>query len=145
MKTLANKRILMVMMAACAGGGVASAHAFLDHAEPKVGSEVAVTPTEVKIWFTEAIEPAFSKVQVLDADGKQIDKKDFHLDAKDKKLAIVSVPPLLPGKYKVTWQVVASDTHKTEGDFTFTVTASKGDAASAFTRAAAPATTRSAR
>ncbi len=35
----------------------------------------------VRIWFTEAIEPAFSSIQVLDTTGKQIDKKDTHLDS----------------------------------------------------------------
>ena len=43
------------------------AHAFLDHAEPKVGSTVANSPTELKIWFTQNLEPAFSTLEVQDA------------------------------------------------------------------------------
>ena len=97
------------------------AHAFLDHAEPRVGSQVSQSPAEVKIWFTEKLEPAFSVIEVRDAAGKQVDKRDSHLDAKDKALLIISLPPLGPGTYKVIWQVVSTDTHRTKGSFKFTV------------------------
>lgn len=100
---------------------LAWAHAFLDHAEPKVGSTVSVAPTEIKVWFTQELEPAFSSLEVADAKGKQVDKKDTHLDAKNKLLLTVSVPPLSPGTYTVTWHVVSVDTHKTQGHFEFTV------------------------
>ena len=99
----------------------ALAHAFLDHAEPKVGSTVDASPTELKIWFTQELEPAFSKIEVSDAQGKQVDKADVHLDDKDKTLLIVSLPPLSAGKYSVAWHVVSVDTHKTQGHFEFTV------------------------
>jgi hypothetical protein len=101
----------------------AEAHAFLDHAEPKVGSRVSEPPTEVKAWFTQQLEPDFSSLQVLDGQGNQIDKKDSHIDAKDKTLLIVSVPALQDGQYKVVWSVVSVDTHHTHGDFKFTVKA----------------------
>lgn len=123
------KTLLLAAAIVWAAPSAAFAHAFLDHAEPKVGSEIAASPGIVKIWFTEEIEPAFSSVQVLDSNGKQIDNKDFHLDPNDKKIAIVSLPALPVGKYKVVWQVVASDTHKTQGDFTFTLKSSTPPAA----------------
>jgi methionine-rich copper-binding protein CopC len=100
---------------------LASAHAALDKAEPKVGSDVSKPPAEVKIWFTQHPEPAFSKIQVFGPDGKEVDKKDSHVDEKDKSLLIVSVEQLPPGTYKVHWDVVSLDTHRTRGDFKFTV------------------------
>jgi copper resistance protein C len=100
---------------------LALAHAFLDHAEPKVGATMDASPTEVKIWFTQNVEPAFSSIQVQDAQGKQWDKNDTHLDDKDKSLLVVSVPTLPPGVYTVTWRVVSVDTHRTQGHFEFTV------------------------
>jgi hypothetical protein len=100
---------------------VARAHAFVDHAQPKVGSTVQSPPDSVRIWFTEAIEPAFSSMEVSNRDGKQVDKEDCHVDDKDQSLLIVSLPQLVPGTYKVHWHVVATDTHKTQGDFTFTI------------------------
>jgi methionine-rich copper-binding protein CopC len=97
------------------------AHAFLDHADPKVGSTVAVSPAELKVWFTQELEPAFSTLEVQDAQGREVDKKDAHLDNKDKTLFIVSLPTLPSGTYTVIWHAVSVDTHKTQGHFEFTV------------------------
>jgi copper resistance protein C len=97
------------------------AHAFLDHADPKVGSTIDKSPGEIRIWFTEEVEPTFSTIEVLDSSGKQIDLKDTHQDPNDAKLLIVSVPSLGDGEYKVVWSVVAIDTHHTQGDFKFTI------------------------
>ena len=95
-------------------------HATAERSEPKVGSELTKAPTEVKIWFSEGVEPAFSLIQVFAPDGKEIDKKDTHVDPKDKRVLIVSLPAhLFPGSYRVHWQVVSIDTHRTQNDFKF--------------------------
>ena len=99
----------------------ADAHAFVDHAEPKIGCVVQAAPTEVKIWFTQKLVAPFSDVQVLDASGKEVDKRDKKLAASDPALLIVSIPPLKPGKYKVVWRAASVDTHVTHGDFTFEI------------------------
>jgi hypothetical protein len=39
------------------------AHAFVDHTEPAVGSQINAAPIQVKIWFTEKLERALSKIQ----------------------------------------------------------------------------------
>jgi copper resistance protein C len=111
------------LMLLLSGAAVAQAHAhaFVDHAEPRVGATVKQMPREVRIWFTEAIEPAFSSIQVFDAAGKQVDKKDIHLDSSNRSLLRISLPPLALGTYKVVWRVVSVDTHVTKGDFTFQV------------------------
>jgi hypothetical protein len=97
------------------------AHAFLDHAEPKVGSTITHSPAEIKIWFTQNLEPAFSSIKVQNAQGKEVDKKDAHLDTKDKSLFVVPLPQLPAGTYTVIWHVVSVDTHRTEGHFEFTI------------------------
>ena len=97
------------------------AHAFLKDAEPGVGSTVQTSPNEVRIRFTENIEPAFSSIQVFDASGKEVDKRDVHLDRSDRALVHVSLPRLGAGIYKVVWRVVSVDTHVTNGSFTFRV------------------------
>jgi len=97
------------------------AHAFPMHSEPRVGSEVKQPPTQVKIWFDGDIEPAFSSLKVFGPDGKEVDENDSKVDEKEHNLLVVSVPKLAPGKYQVKWEVVAMDTHRTEGDFTFTI------------------------
>jgi methionine-rich copper-binding protein CopC len=97
------------------------AHAFVDHAEPAVGSKVKQIPLEVRLWFTEPVEPVLSSIRVFDAKGRQIDKKDAHPDAKNKALLRVSLPLLTPGTYRVVWRAVSMDTHVTNGDFTFRI------------------------
>jgi hypothetical protein len=98
-----------------------AAHAFLDHAVPAVGSTVHESPKSVRLWFTEQLELAFSRVHVVDASGKSVDSGDSHLDASDRAILTVSVPALAPGTYRVQWRVVSVDTHVTEGDFTFEI------------------------
>jgi methionine-rich copper-binding protein CopC len=122
MKT-AMKKLLIAMWCCLAGITAAQAHAFLDHAEPRVGNTVKVAPTEVKIWFTEGLILPFSDVKVTDATGNEVQKGDKHLDPSNGALLIVSVLPLKPGKYTVSWRATAVDTHVTKGTFTFTVSA----------------------
>lgn len=109
--------LFVLLGTACA----AWAHAFVDHAEPPVGSQIHVAPTEVKIWFTEKLEPALSKLQVFDVSGKEIDKRDVKIDQSNGALLSVSLPELKPGKYKVVWRAVSVDTHVTTGNFAFEV------------------------
>lgn len=99
----------------------AFAHAFLERAEPRVGSTVAHAPDHVALRFSEALEPAFSTLEVLDAGGRRVDRNDRKLDPADATVMRVSVPPLGPGKYRVKWRAVSADTHVTQGDFTFEV------------------------
>jgi copper resistance protein C len=95
------------------------AHAFVDHAEPAVGSQIHGAPTQVKIWFTEKLEPALSKIQVFDTSDLEVDKRDVKIDQSNAALLTVSLPELKPGKYKVVWRAVSVDTHVTTGNFTF--------------------------
>lgn len=97
------------------------AHAFLDHAEPRVGSTVDRSPPQVTLHFTEVLEPAFSSVKVYDAAGHEVDRKDGAPDAGDRSVMRASIPPLAPGKYRVEWRALSADTHVTKGDFTFEV------------------------
>jgi methionine-rich copper-binding protein CopC len=97
------------------------AHAFLKDANPGVGSTIQTSPSEVRIRFTENIEPAVSSIQVFDASGKEVDKRDLHLDGSDHALVHISLRQLGAGSYKVVWRVVSVDTHVTNGNFTFRV------------------------
>jgi len=99
----------------------AFAHAFLKNASPPVGSDLPVSPAEVTITFTEGVEPAFSTIEVQNAQGQRVDKADPHLvDGGQTKLA-VNLQKLPPGPYRVIWHATSVDTHKTEGSFTFSV------------------------
>ncbi len=98
----------------------ASAHAFLQNSAPAVGSTIRTAPAEVRIDFTEGIEPAFTTIQATNAQGQRVDRGGGHIEGDDTHFA-VALKTLPPGLYHVTWKAVATDTHHTEGSFTFTV------------------------
>ena len=110
--------LLLIMLAYSAP---LEAHAFLERAQPAVGSTVQGSPGEVRVLFTERIEPALSSLRVFDASGKEVDKRDVHLDRSNHALLQVSLPPLDAGTYKVVWRVISVDTHVTNGSFSFQV------------------------
>ena len=109
--------LLLWVGATCSGG----AHAFLDRAEPAVGSQVRITPAQVKVWFSEKLEPALSQLQAFDATGQEVDRRDMHADPADAAVLGVSLPALKPGKYKVVWRVLSMDGHTTRGTFGFEI------------------------
>jgi methionine-rich copper-binding protein CopC len=114
-------RIFLTMGLVLGVAAAAGAHAFLARAEPRVGSTVRTQPAEVRLWFTERLEPAFSTVTVTDAAGQAVDTGDGRVDPAAPTVLRVSVPPLPPGRYTVRWRVLSVDTHVTEGTFQFTV------------------------
>ena len=102
------------------------ANAFLDHAEPAVGSSVDVPPTEIKIWFTEELEPALSQIQLFDHHGKPVTQDHAKVDSADPLLLTLPVPAMRPGKYRVTWRVMSVDRHMTVGTFFFAIRKTRG-------------------
>jgi hypothetical protein len=99
-------------------GGEATAHAFLDHAEPRVGNKVAVPPRAVTLWFTQKLEPAFSSISVTNAAGERVDTGKAQVSGTQMS---VSLRPGGAGTYHVNWRVLSVDTHTTNGNFTFQV------------------------
>jgi hypothetical protein len=98
--------------------GEATAHAFLDHAEPRVGNKVAAPPREVTLWFTQKLEPAFSTITVTNAAGQRVDTGKPRVSGTQMS---VSLRAGGTGTYHVNWHVLSVDTHTTEGNFTFQV------------------------
>ncbi len=115
---------IMALVASAAlfgGGSPASGHAELERAIPAVGSTVTTAPTQVVLQFSEPIEAAFSRVEVTDSTGRRVDNGDGRPDPSDRTHMKVTLMPLAPGTYRVNWYALSVDTHRTEGDFTFTV------------------------
>ncbi|HEY1799064.1 MAG TPA: copper homeostasis periplasmic binding protein CopC [Stellaceae bacterium] len=112
---------LAAFAAAALVSAAALAHAFLDHAVPAVGATVTAAPAEVTLWFTQPLEASFSGAAVTNAAGGRFDAGQATLDPQDPKALHVPLKPLGPGTYKVSWHAVSVDTHRTTGDFSFTV------------------------
>jgi len=112
-------RITLVMLLLVAlGAGAARAHAFLDHASPLVGSTVATAPHEVALTFTQNLEAAFSSVQITDGKGVRVEQGKPQISGNTMRVGLKAAGP---GRYQVHWHVLSVDTHKTEGNFSFTV------------------------
>ena len=105
-----------------AGAGTALAHADLASADPAAGTTVKSAPTTISITFTEEVEPKFSTIEVLDAKGTRVDEGKAQTAPDNEKLLSVGLKPLAPGTYKVIWHATAADdSHKTKGNYVFTV------------------------
>ena len=107
--------VLLTLVSAASGHGV------LERTEPRGGSTLKTGPSHVRLQFTGAIEPAYSRVQVLDGGGRRVDLGDGAVDPSNRAVLRVSLPTLPPGRYKVAWRVLSIDSHVTEGDFTFRI------------------------
>jgi methionine-rich copper-binding protein CopC len=112
---------VLALMAWVLGVGLALGHSGLQRAEPPVESSLKRPPPEVKLYFSDPLEPDYSTVRVKDGRGAQIDRQDAHVDPSNPRLLRVTLPPLGHGTYAVIWRVLSIDSHVTEGRFTFRV------------------------
>jgi len=99
--------------------GPAYAHAKLTAAAPAANATVAA-PREIVLRFNEKMVSGFSGFELVSAGGEKVAVKTSL--GKDS-MSLVGVParPLTAGVYKVAWHVVTADSHRMQGDFSFTV------------------------
>jgi copper resistance protein C len=115
------QRTALLAAAACLMGQAAFAHAHLHRANPPIDSKLPVSPSAVTLTYTEGVEPSLSKIEVHDVHAIRVDKSDPHLTGGGNRQLSVSLPKLPPGRYSVIWHVISVDTHKTEGQFSFSI------------------------
>ncbi|MGB6535694.1 MAG: copper resistance CopC family protein [Xanthobacteraceae bacterium] len=115
---LASALFAALTMALTLGSPAAQAHAFLDHASPQAGGTVAAAPSELTLWFTQNLEPAFSTVQVTAPSGERVDQGKPQISGNTMRVAIKAAGS---GTYHVQWHALSVDTHTTQGSFIFRV------------------------
>lgn len=98
------------------------AHAFLDGALPRVGSENPVAPSAVVLHFTQGVEADFSRIEVTNSSGESVTEGAPHTGPGDPTRFAIGLKKIGAGTYTVTWHVTSVDTHKTQGEFHFVVT-----------------------
>jgi copper resistance protein C len=113
--------LFLALVAWVLGFSLALAHSGLQRAEPPVESTLKRPPKELKLYFSERLEPAYSRARVEDGQGARVDRDDSRVDRSNPLLLRVTLPPLAPGTYTVIWRVLSVDSHITEGRFTFRV------------------------
>ncbi|MBV6751999.1 copper homeostasis periplasmic binding protein CopC [Pseudomonas chlororaphis] len=110
----------LLLLAGLAGANAAFAHAHLKSETPAKDATVSA-PAELRLVFSEGVEAKFTKVEVSSS-GKTVMLKSIATDPADQKILIVTPAAALPaGEYKVVWHAVSVDTHKSEGNYSFTV------------------------
>jgi copper resistance protein C len=116
-----TRGVVLAFVAWLIGAGVALAHSELRQAQPAPNSKHQSPPSEVKLTFTERLEPAYSTLRVNNAEGVEVDRHDAHVDPSDHLLLRASLGPLGPGAYTVNWRALSLDPHMSEGHFSFQV------------------------
>ena len=97
------------------------AHANLDASEPAAGARLAQAPTDMRLSFTQGLNPDGSWAQVSVGDsGDLVLSLDF--DPEDSTLMTASIEGRGPGLYEVRWQSLsAEDDDYADGRFEFVV------------------------
>ena len=117
---------------------VAFGHALYERSEPASGAQLA-TPGEIRVWFTEAVEPGFTRIEVLDSARRRVDSDDNRAVAGEPRAMAVSVGALPDGTYTVSWRALSAvDGHVTRGVFPLVVGAGGPSGALEAAPAAAP-------
>ncbi len=106
---------LLALLAAAVIPTSAAAHAILVRSDPADNAILAKAPSEVRLWFSEAISSQFSSAQILDAQGRVVRLHKLRVEPAEK-LLLLKLPPLPPGLYSVRWRVLSeADGHFTQG------------------------------
>ena len=119
---------LAAFAVAAALPGVASAHAVLVRTVPSASGVVNVSPTQVALTYSEAVEPRFAIVSVTDASGGQQTTGKPGRSPQNPDELDVPVRKLAEGWYLVYWRVISVDGHPVRGAFTFAVGPNPGPA-----------------
>jgi methionine-rich copper-binding protein CopC len=97
------------------------AHAKLVKSEPAQRAVLSQPPSQLRLWFNEAIEPAFCVATVFDASGNTVTSTQAAVSNTDPKLLVLPLPRLAKGVYTVQFQVVSVDGHTVKSGFKFEI------------------------
>jgi copper resistance protein C len=97
----------------------AFAHAIIVEAVPSNDAVVHGTTVDVKLRYNNRIDHARSRLLLLDANGNER-PITIATDSPTDQL-IATITDVVPGQYRLRWQVLALDGHITRGDIPFTV------------------------
>jgi methionine-rich copper-binding protein CopC len=91
-------------------------------ADPAPNSVVTVSPMQIRVWFSDELDPLCRVLVVRDSHGREVDSQDTSTDPDDSKELIVTIPDrIYNGHYSVSWEVTTGDGRQNHGSFGFTV------------------------
>ena len=92
----------------------ATAHAILLDQEPAVDKPLSGDPFEIRLRFNNRVDGGRSLLEIIDEAGSH--QAVTIIPGKTNDILIGQIGRLLPGKYRLRWQVLALDGHITRGD-----------------------------
>ena len=124
MKLLVHVRVILsiaIILAMWAHAAPVLAHAQLVKAEPARRAVLDKAPTQVRLWFNEEIEGAYTSLTVLGANKKPVTDAKPEVVSDDPKSVVLPLPDLKPGKYTVKFRVLSVDGHIVDESFNYKV------------------------
>ena len=115
-------RILAVLALLVLPAG-AAAHEELRAAQPAEGDELGIAPDRLRLTFVNPVELSLARLTLIGPDGAvELGELRRAPDAA-RILEAPILGPLVPGSYRVRWQVAGPDGHPVRGEYTFTILA----------------------
>ncbi|HJW68816.1 MAG TPA: copper resistance protein CopC [Candidatus Binatia bacterium] len=108
-------------MAALVLPASAWAHAALLQTVPLASRTINTAPTEVRLRYSEPVEPRFAIVSVTDAAGRQVTDGNPSTAPGSPQTLVTPLRRVPEGWYLVFWRVISADGHPVRGAFTFAV------------------------
>jgi len=115
--------VLLALGLAMAFPAVSEAHAILMRSDPAKDAVLPVPPAQVRMWFSEALNPAFSTAVVVNGANKRVDIGNALVSPSDPtEMDVTLKPNLPPAVYVVIYRTDSNvDGHILTGSFLFSV------------------------
>ena len=114
-----GRSAVWVILLLAAAAAALSAHMAVSKTMPEADAVLPGPPTTIQVWFTQAPDPAISR---LTLEGTSGEVALGELDIRDDRSLMASIPsPLVAGGYTVRWRTAGDDGHTQRGEFSFTV------------------------
>ncbi|HSB38245.1 MAG TPA: copper resistance protein CopC [Gaiellaceae bacterium] len=97
------------------------AHAALLRTDPVASRTVDAAPPEVRLTYSEPVEPRFAIVSVTDATGRQVTSGEPAGAPGSPQTLVTPLQRVGEGWYLVFWRVISADGHPVRGAFTFAI------------------------
>ncbi len=120
--------LLLALSLLFAFPAISQAHAILLRSDPVKDAKLSTSPSQVRMWFSEELNPTFTTAVVINAKNQRVDAHDAHIAPGNVLEMDVSLQPNLPPSvYIVIWRTQsAADGHVLRGSFIFNVTLPDG-------------------
>lgn len=103
-----------------ATSGLALAHSELIQSKPAPGEQLADSPPEIRLTFSEPVA-ANSQIVLLTDSFESIEGLVPQFNPEHPEVVYTPLPPLEAGIYTVQWAAASADGHEIRGSYTFSV------------------------